>query len=136
MSNINAAIGLVQLGKFEKMNRRKIEVAKQYDAAFENVENVTLLKNDGYREIGLFVYILRIKSRRNELMDFLGKQGVASGIHYIPSHVFSFYRKEGIHLPVTEQIYGEILTLPLFPDITDSQVNQVIDTVTAGMSGR
>lgn len=69
-------------------------------------------------------------------MDFLGKQGVASGIHYIPSHVFSFYRKEGIHLPVTEQIYGEILTLPLFPDITDSQVNQVIDTVTAGMSGR
>ena len=44
-------------GKFEKMNRRKIEVAKQYDAAFENVENVTLLKNDGYREIGLFVYI-------------------------------------------------------------------------------
>src|SRR5208283_1488036 len=64
MSNINAAIGLVQLGKFEKMNRRKIAVAKQYDAAFENVENVTLLRNDGYRDIGLFVYILRIKSRR------------------------------------------------------------------------
>ena len=85
MSNINAAIGLVQLGKFEKMNRRKIEVAKQYHAAFENVENVTLLKNDGDREIGLFVYILRRKSRRNELMDFLGKQGVASGIHYIPN---------------------------------------------------
>jgi perosamine synthetase len=134
MSNISAAVGLVQLRKYERMNRRKVEVAKQYDNAFADLEGVTLLKNNGYHDIGLFVYILKIKSRRNEFMDALGKNGVASGIHYIPSHIFSYYRQEGIHLPVTEQIYGEILTLPLFADITDRQVNQVIDTVVAARS--
>jgi perosamine synthetase len=136
MSNISAAVGLVQLKKYDRMNMRKIEVAKRYDAAFGDLDNVTLLKNDGYEDIGLFVYILKIKSRRNEFMDALGHKGVASGIHYIPSHVFSFYKKEGIDLPVTEKIYSEILTLPLFPDITDRQVDQVIDAVVAADSGR
>jgi len=136
MSNISAAVGLVQLKKFEKMNQRKVDVAKQYDTAFADLDDITLLKNNGYRDIGLFVYILKIKSRRNEFMDALGKKGVASGIHYIPSHVFSHYRQEGLHLPVTEQIYGEILTLPLFADMTDHQVDQVIDAVVAAGSAR
>ena len=99
MSNISAAVGLIQLKKFDGMNRRKIEVARRYDAAFDGVEGITLLRNDGYKDIGLFVYILKIKSRRNELMDALSRQGVGSGIHYIPSHIFSFYKKEGVHLP-------------------------------------
>jgi perosamine synthetase len=136
MSNISAAVGLVQLKKYDRMNRRKIEVAKRYDAAFKGVNGITLLRNDGYKDIGLFVYILKIKARRNELMDTLSKKGVGSGIHYIPSHIFSFYKKEGVHLPVTEQIYDEILTLPLFPDITDTQVEQVIDAVVSGMAGK
>lgn len=136
MSNISAAIGLVQLKKYEPMNRRKVEVAKQYDAAFRDIEGVTLLRTNDYKDIGLFVYILKVDTRRNELMDFLATRGVASGIHYIPSHVFTFYKKKGVHLPVTEQIYDQILTLPLFPDITDNQVNQVIDAVRSGMAAR
>ena len=136
MSNISAAIGLIQLKKFDKMNRRKIEVAKQYDAAFEGVDCITLLRNGDYKEIGLFVYILKVNKGRNELMDYLTRNGVGSGVHYIPSHVFSFYKKEGVHLPITEQIYDEILTLPLFPDITDAQVEHVIKSVKTGVVAR
>jgi len=136
MSNINAAVGLIQLKKFDRMNRRKIDVAKQYDAAFDDVAGIALLRNDGYKDIGLFVYILKVIKGRNELMDHLAKRGVGSGIHYIPCHIFSFYKKEGIHLPITEQIYDEILTLPLFPDITDTQVERVIDAVISGMATR
>jgi len=134
MSNISAAIGLIQLKKFSRMNHRKIEVAKRYDAAFECVEGITLLKNDSYKDIGLFVYILKVTKGRNELMDHLARQGVGSGIHYIPSHIFTFYKKEGVHLPITEKIYDEILTLPLFPDITDAQIERVIDAVISGMA--
>jgi perosamine synthetase len=134
MSNISAAVGLIQLKKFDRMNRRKIEVARRYDAAFGDIGGIDLLRNNGYTDIGLFVYILKIRRRRNELMSYLGSKGVGSGIHYIPSHVFSFYKKEGTHLPITEQIYDEILTLPLFPDITDAQVETVIDAVTSGMA--
>jgi perosamine synthetase len=134
MSNINAAIGLVQLEKFEDMNQRKISVAQRYDAAFEGITKLTLLRDGGYKDIGLFVYIMKIKKGRNEMMGHLARNGVGSGIHYIPSHIFSFYKKKGFHLPVTEKIYDEILTLPLFPDITDVQVEHVIESVRSGIS--
>ena len=134
MSNISAAVGLVQLKKFEAMNRRKISVAQRYDAAFKGITNLTMLRDDGYKDIGFFVYILKINKGRNELMDHLARKGVGSGIHYIPSHIFSFYKKEGFHLPVTEKIYDEIISLPLFPDITDVQVEHVIESVKSGIS--
>jgi perosamine synthetase len=135
MSNISAAVGLVQLPKYERMNTRKVEVAKRYDAAFRGIDGLTLLRDDGYRDIGLFVYIVKVTGgRRNALMDYLGKHGVGSGIHYIPAHVFTYYKKDGVSLPVTDRIYDEILTLPLFPDITDAQVDHVIATVKAGMA--
>lgn len=134
MSNINAAIGLNQLKKYRKMNDRKIEVARMYDNAFKNCKGITLLRTDDYRDIGLFVYILKIDKGRNELMDHLAHHGVGSGIHYIPSHLFTFYKKGRLHLPVTEEIYGKILTIPLFPDITNAQAERVISVVKSGIS--
>ncbi|MDD1666442.1 MAG: DegT/DnrJ/EryC1/StrS family aminotransferase [Methanomicrobiales archaeon] len=133
MSNINAAIGLVQLGRFEAMNRRRIEVARRYDEAFGALDGVKILENRGYEGIGLFAYMIRVPSRRDGLMEYLTAHGVGSGIHYIPSHLFTFYREEGLRLPVTEQVYREILSLPLFPDITDEEVEQVIREVSSGL---
>ena len=133
MSNISAAVGLVQIRKFDAMNRRKIEVARRYDEAFRGLDGVEIPENGGYEGIGLFAYMMRVRRHRNELMDYLGARGVGSGVHYIPSHLFSFYREEGLVLPVTEQVYREILSLPLFPDITDGQVEEVIRVVTSGI---
>jgi perosamine synthetase len=129
MPNINAAIGLVQLKKFARMNEDKIRVARAYDDAFRDCPGITLLENHGYREIGLFAYILRVQAGRNEMMDFLGTKGVGSGVHYIPSHQFTFYREDGRDLPVTERVYNEILTLPLFAGMTSAQVDRVIAAV-------
>jgi len=133
MSNINAAIGLVQLRKFERMNSRKIAVARRYDEAFRGIRGITLLKDGGYKDIGLFAYIIKVHNRRNGLMDHLTSKGVGSGIHYIPSHLFTLYKKRSYHLPVSEQIYDEIISLPLFPDITDAQVDHVINAVQTGI---
>jgi perosamine synthetase len=136
MSNISAAIGLVQLKKFDAMNRRKIAVAKRYDEAFGKLPELQLLRTNNYSGIGLFVYIFRVLKGRNELMDHLTQHGVGSGIHYIPSHLFTYYHRKGLRLPVTEKIYGEILTLPLFPGISDEQVDRVIDAVQSGIQKR
>lgn len=136
MSNINAAIGLEQLKKFRKMNDRKTEVAREYDKALRDCEGIDLLRTDDYKDIGLFVYIVKIRKGRNELMEHLARNGVGCGIHYIPSHLFTFYKKGKYHLPVTEQIYDEILTLPLFPDISDDQVKRVIAAIKSGMAHR
>ena len=66
-------------------------------------------------------------------MEYLTRHGVGSGIHYIPSHLFTYYQKKRSHLPVTEKIYDEIISLPLFPDITNIQVERVINSVKSGI---
>ncbi len=128
MSNINAAIGKVQIKKFKKFNERKIEVAKRYDEAFGDIPEIKLLKTD-YGSIGLFAYIIRVKRARNELIDFLNKKEIGAGIHYTPVHFFSYYRKFATPLPITERASEEIITLPCFPDITNEEVDNVIKAV-------
>lgn len=125
MSDINAAIGLVQLKKYNAFNARKISIAKIYDREFARLKKFELLRTD-YKGISLFIYIIKVLEERDQLMKFLEEKGIGTGIHYIPSHLFSFYSKERVKLPVTEKVFDQILTLPLFPDMTDDQVERVI----------
>jgi perosamine synthetase len=135
MSNVNAAIGLSQLKKYDAMNSRKVSIAKRYDQAFSGLNRIKLLRTD-YDGIGLFMYIVRVLDDRDGLMSFLKQRGIGSGIHYIPSHVFTLYKKEGTKLPVTESLYRQILTLPLYPEMDDGQVEQVISAIKEWDSGK
>lgn len=128
MSNINAAIGLVQLKKYDILNSRKISIAKIYDQEFSKLKKIELVKTN-YDGISLFIYVVKVLENREGLMKFLEERGIQTGIHYIPSHIFSFYRREEVRLPVTEKVYSQILTLPLFPDMTDEQVKRVVSAV-------
>jgi len=130
MSNINAAIGLAQLKKYDRMNARKIAIAKIYDREFAGLEKFELLRTD-YDGLSLFIYIIKVRDGREQLMKFLEERGIGAGIHYIPCHLFSFYRREGVKLPATEKIYKQILTLPLFPDMADEQVECVTSAIKA-----
>jgi perosamine synthetase len=128
MSNINAAIGLEQLKKYDVTNNRKIAIAKTYDQEFAGLKKFKVLRTD-YNGLSIFIYIIKVLEDRERLMKFLEARSISTGIHYIPSHIFSFYNKIEEELPVTEKVYEQILTLPLFPDMTDEQVEHVISTI-------
>jgi len=131
LSNINAAIGLVQLRKFDVMNQRKIVIAQRYDAAFKSTSAIKLLRTP-YEGLAFFTYIVRVlNEERESLMKHLKESGVDSGIHYIPTHHFSFFKAFLKRpLPQTEMLYKQILTLPLFPEMTDDQTDHVINALT------
>ena len=130
LSNINAAIGLVQLKKFSRMNDRKIAIAKRYDEAFKKIKGLGLLKTD-YDGLALFTYIVRVlDNKRDALMAFLKERGVDSGIHYIPAHHFTYFKPFAKRpLPHTETLYQQILTLPLFAEMTDEEAGRLIEAV-------
>ena len=128
MSNINAAIGLVQLKKFKKLNAKRIKIAKRYDKELGAIKDLQLLNTD-YKDVAFFMYIIKVKKDRNGLMKFLKEKGIDSGIHYIPSHKFEFYKKHATPLPATEKVYNEILTLPLYPDLTTMEQTKVISSI-------
>jgi len=130
MSNINAAIGLAQLKKVESFIQRKKEIVKKYNEAFMNIEDLKILSWN-LEETAPFTYIMRVPNgAREDLIEYLKERGVGTGIHYIPNHLQPFFRPFATSLPITEQIGEEILTLPLYYEMTDQNINWVIQAVT------
>lgn len=125
MSNINAAIGLVQFDKLDRFIHRKREIIRRYDDSFKGIDKLILLHRN-LEETAPFFYIVRVRERRDELMSFLKERGIGSGVHYIPNHLHPMFTRFRVSLPVTERLYGEIITLPLYYDMTDEQVEEVI----------
>jgi dTDP-4-amino-4,6-dideoxygalactose transaminase len=131
MSNINAAIGLVQLNKFETFVKKKQWIVGCYNERFRELPGIKILDWE-LPEAAPFTYILRVlNGKRQEAMDFLHDRGVATGIHYLANHTQPFFADFHVPLPVTEQVCSEILTLPLYYDMTEDDVQLVIESVTA-----
>jgi perosamine synthetase len=63
------------------------------------------------------------------MMDFLKDRGVGTGVHYIANHIQPFFRQYSAPLPVTDKIWNEIITLPLYYDMKDSDVDLVVNSV-------
>lgn len=130
MSNINAAIGLAQLDRCDLFRRRKSEIVRRYDQAFCDLPGLQLIVHN-LDETFPFFYIVRVKDgRRDALMARLKEKGIGCGVHYIPNHIQPLFAPYRGPLPVTEQAWEEILTLPLFYEMSDSDVEKVISGVT------
>jgi dTDP-4-amino-4,6-dideoxygalactose transaminase len=129
LSNINAAIGLAQLKKVEQFLARRRAICRQYDAAFAALDGVERLRVN-YEEAAPHTYVMRVRGGlRDGLKCFLAERGVETGINYVPNHLHSYFRRDGVRLPETERAYAEILTLPLHCALTDVQVAAVIAAV-------
>lgn len=133
MSNISAAVGLVQLKKIDQFIVARREIVRQYNTALSAMPGLRLLDHD-LSETAPFCYIVRVLGgRRDELLDYLGKQGIGAGVHYIPNHIQPLF-SDGTSLPVTERAYTEILSLPLYSSLTPDEARQVIGGMEAFFS--
>ena len=125
MSNIFAAIGRVQLRRFEKefaVSRKNI--SKKYTSCLKNNTNIKLIEMD-YENIVPHIFPILIKGGlRDKLFDELDKNGIQCGMHYKPNHLLTKY-KTSYSLPLTEKAYSQILTLPLHPGILDSDIEKI-----------
>jgi len=129
MSNINAAIGLAQLKKLDMFIEKKRKIVKTYNDSFRGVKGISIL-NWNLEETAPFTYIIRVADgRRDEMMDYLQKKGIGAGVHYIANHIQPYFSRYTRPMPITEKTWKEILTLPLYYDMTDDDVNLVIRSV-------
>ena len=132
MSNIMAAIGLEQLKRFPEFATKRQLLAKHYDELLINIPNIAILKRD-YNNIVPHIYIVRIIGLKNRkaLQERLLSKNIQTGIHYQPNHWLTMYRSQSAtSLPNTDAIFPEILTLPLHPEISKSDVDYVVQTLT------
>ncbi|MEI7752382.1 MAG: DegT/DnrJ/EryC1/StrS family aminotransferase, partial [Candidatus Omnitrophota bacterium] len=138
LTDIQAALGISQLKKLDRFVNRRREIALAYDQAFQELPRVVIpAESKGYRG-AYHLYPLRIDFKkigisRAMFMKELQKDGVGTQVHYIPIHTQPYYRQLGYRVccPEAERYYAATLSLPLFPKMTDRDVNQVIRTVSA-----
>ena len=130
MSDLFAAIGKVQLGKIEKFSKIRREYFSLYSELLQETTEVSLFDwdiNDGMVPHVFVIRIIGMTSREN-LRSSLLEEGIPTGIHYKPNHTLSLYKNlEAAPLVNTDQIYPEILTLPMHTRLTATQINEVVN---------
>jgi len=129
LSNLNAAIGLEQLKRFEVFKARKQNIVRCYEEAFKQVKGLALLSRDLDATFPFFYVVRVLGKRRDALIEHLQEQGVGAGVHYIPNHLQPLFADFRRPLPITERLFAEIVTLPLYFEMTDADVEAVIAAV-------
>ncbi len=140
MTDFQAALATSQLARLDEFIARRREIAARYDEAFADGPVVPLVTRPGV-EHGRHLYVVRFKAGEFETAtaarDFtqfqLREAGIQTAIHFPPVHLTPWYRSEQLNVPgqcpVAEKAYDEILSLPIFPDMTDIDVEHVIQMV-------
>jgi len=138
ITDFQCALGISQLRNLPKFLERRREIAARYDKAFAELSGINPLAVRSNVLHAYHLYVIRIDSNilsidRATLFTKLREKGIGVNVHYIPVHLHPFYRKKfhtGPGLcPVAETVYEQIISLPMFPGMTDENVEKVIDII-------
>jgi dTDP-4-amino-4,6-dideoxygalactose transaminase len=137
LDEIQAAILRIKLRHLDEWNARRQAIAAKYNELFAGTDIITPEIPAGGRHV-FYCYAIRVTGgRRDALRAHLTERGIGTQIHYpVPIHMqeaaqFLGYRKGD--LPVTEKVAGEVLSLPMYPELTDAQIDRVATGVTEFM---
>lgn len=137
MTDFQAALGISQLKKLEFFSRKRSEIVAKYNKAFADIPQITLQKTIADSDTTNHLYVIRLnldmlKSDRNQIFKALIAENIGLQVHYVPVYYHEYYQKLGYKkgiCPIAEKLYEEIMTLPLFPKMTDNDVEDVIQAI-------
>lgn len=144
MTDLQAAIGIHQLAKQTCLQARRAEIARQYNAAFSELDCFQIPSNFEHVDHAWHIYALRLWPERlaisrDQFVKELAARNIASSVHFIPVHLHPYYRdKYGYKpddFPVAHREYQRLISLPIFPGMNDQDVDDVIAAV-AGIAGK
>lgn len=143
LADLNAAIALVQLNRLDAINQRRTQLAQGYLQRLAGLP-VEPLHLPGYPQRHAWhLFILRIDPERCGLdreafMKALQEREIGSGIHFIATHLHTYYRQRfpDVHLPHTEWNSARLCSIPLFPDMTEDDVERVVGAIEQIVGGR
>ncbi len=153
LTDIQAALALTQMGRAEEMRSRREAIARRYTEGLRGVRGLsTPAQAPGVRH-AWHLYQIAVATGgdgpgravpdgrldRTALALALREDGIGTSVHFKPLHLFQYYQERvGVRsgqFPVAERCFQETLSLPIYPDLTDSEVDRIMDRIRAHMSG-
>ena len=133
ITDFQAALGISQLKKLDKFITRRQDISQIYNEAFESIPEITIpsVKSNIRHVWHLYTILLNTKIDRNDFFSLMRKINIGVNLHYIPIYKFTYYQKHFTvkdKFTVTEDTFKRIITLPMFPMMTDEDVLNVIDS--------
>ena len=128
MNDLMAAIGLAQLKKLNSFNFKRNTGIQKYLKGIKNCKNIKPYFVKQHKRIAYWMFAVRLK-KRDQLITFLKKKGIATSVYWIPVPMHPLYKKYKSKIPVTKRVWKELVTLPLFSDIKLKELNYVINSV-------
>ena len=128
MNDLAASLGLAQLARLDEMNEARRRLVRAY---IEELKAIGWLRLPEYRELcSWHLFAVRVGAR-DAFVDHMLASGVSAGVHYKPLTHYPWFGTDPASLPVTERAWRTLVTLPLYPDMTQAEQEQVIAAVRA-----
>ncbi|NLU94407.1 UDP-4-amino-4,6-dideoxy-N-acetyl-beta-L-altrosamine transaminase [Chitinophaga sp. Ak27] len=134
LTDFQAALGLSQLKRADMGLKRRLEIAKNYDNAFQHhpkVKSQGIQLTENNFENAYHLYVIEVNDRLG-LYNYLRTKNIFAQVHYFPTHLMPYYRQFGWKpgdFPVAENYYSRCLSLPMYPSLSDEQQSYVINEI-------
>lgn len=137
MTDFQAALLISQLKKLDDFSRRRHEIVARYNEAFADIPEIIVQREIPESDTTRHLYIIqldldKLSCTRREFFDAMSAENVQCQVHYVPVYYFPFYRERGYDrglCPNAEHVYDRIMSIPLYPMMTDEDVESVITAV-------
>lgn len=137
LTDVQSALGTSQMNKIDEFISRRREIVKVYNDAFKDIKEIVTPFEADFSNSGWHIYVIKLKQdmltgTRKEIFEALLAENIGVNVHYVPVYLHPYYRelgyKKGI-CPNAENLYKNIITLPLFPSMTSEDIQDVINAV-------
>jgi dTDP-4-amino-4,6-dideoxygalactose transaminase len=134
MDDMRASIGVVQFNKLQADLEKRIEIRKWYLEELSDISKIIIPFSTNTEFVSNYIFPIILKGTfpdgyRDEVRNKLHKNGIQTSIHYPPVHSFSIYLNEYIHLPITDYIVDNEITLPMYSKLSKVDVIFIVDTL-------
>lgn len=140
MNDIQAALGLSQINRLDQFVKTRHEIATTYKELLSSLPIILPKQNpDNYSAFHLYIVSLKLdmlSKSHKEIFEYLRSEGIGVNLHYIPVYLQPYYLELGFkkgYCPEAERYYARAISLPIYPGLTGSQQQRVIDVLVKGV---